>query len=175
MGFETDLNDSAYNFMHIVYPKLIECGYLSGDVVPIESVSAKGITKDLDMYAGIDAWHIDKNKGIQGIASRIQFINHPWNSFTIRKSRTSGAKTEYEKRVYAIETGDWLYPTITIQAYITSRTNGELLSVGIAKTNDIFKAIECGNCIEKPNPADGNMFYAVFWKDISDSVNVWKK
>lgn len=174
LGFKTDLGDSANSFVHIVYPKLLECRFLLGDVVPIESVTAMGIAKDLDMFAGIDAWHVYKKCGIQGIASRVQYGQRAWNSFTIRKHRSSGSETEYAKRKIAIYTGDWLYPTLTIQAYVTSRKNGELLSVGITKTKNIFDAIADGNCNTKTNPTDGNTFYTVFWKDMSD-VDVWQR
>ena len=174
VGFKTDLSDSAYDFIHIVYPKLVECNFIMGDIVPIESVTAMGITKDLDMFAGIDAWHIYKDCGIQGVASRVQWGHKAWNSFTIRKHRANGTETEYAKRKRAIYTGDWLYPILTIQAYITSRRDGELLSVGVAKTKDIFDAIADGNCYDKENRYDGNTFCVVEWKNM-DNIDVWER
>jgi len=174
VDFKTDLSDSAYNFVRIVYPKIIECGYLSGEVIPIESVSANGITKDLDMFAGIDAWHIDKNAGIQGIASRVQFGGRAWNTFTVRKSRMLGTKTEYDKRKFAMDSGEWLYPHITIQAYISSRQGGELLSVAVANTTNIFRCISNGMFYRRLNNKDGNEFYVVDWRNV-DNIDIWTK
>lgn len=174
MGFETDLSDSAYDFMRLVYPKMAECKFISGTITPIESVTSTGTTKDLDMLAGIDAWHINRKCGMQGIASRIQWGNKTWKSFTVRKRRTSGAETEYAKRKRAIDTGNWLYPTLTVQAYITSRRDGELLSIGVAKTKDIFAAIDEGKCKIKKNRWDGNEFIVVFWEDVNN-IDTWEQ
>lgn len=173
MGFKTDLGDSAYDFMRLVYPKMVECKFISGSIVPIESVTSTGVTKDLDTLAGIDAWHINRTRGMQGIASRIQWGDKIWGSFTIRKHRTSGAETEYAKRKRAIDTDDWLYPVLTVQAYITSRRIGELLAVGVAKTKDVFRAIDDGRCTPRTNGRDGNEFIAVYWENVND-IQTWR-
>jgi hypothetical protein len=60
----------------------------------------------------------------------------------MRKSRDSGAITEYEKRRAAIHgDGGWLYPQLTIHAYVET-IRGPVFSVGTARTSDIIDFIE---------------------------------
>lgn len=169
-----DLSDSAYDFKNTVWPVVGEwCG--GGDLVPVESISNVGFVKDLDVLAGIDAWHIHPGRGgIRGIASRIQY-GRPWASFTIRKKRTSGAATEYEKRLNAIHNSDdgWLLPGITIQAYLDSRRGGSLKYACIVNTKDLFIFIENGLSPDdfeiKHNPQDGNEFIIVWAKTLKEN------
>ena len=86
---------------------------------------------------------------IRGIASRIQARPRgdsgafPYNTFTVRKSRDSGTRTEYVKRREAIADNEgYLYPHFTIQAYVEKWVEGPLLSLGIARTSDIIYKIE---------------------------------
>lgn len=177
-NFKTDLADSAFDFLRVVYPKLKDENLISGELIPIESVTAEGTTKALDMLAGIDIWQIKDDKGIRGIANRIQWGPKPWNTFTIRKKRQSGAKTEYEKRIEAITNRAWLFPYFTCQAYITERRIGYLLSVAIAKTETIFEMINKGICWEQPNSQDGNIFICVDWLNVKiyqpKDIKIWK-
>jgi len=53
---------------------------------------------------------------VYGIASRIQY-NINYKTFTIRKDRASGTKTEYEKRIAGMNSKA-IYPHWTMQAYI---------------------------------------------------------
>lgn len=174
---EKDLSDSCFDFLRLVYPKLQTENFISGKLVPVESVTAEGTTKDLDMLAGIDIWQIRQDKGMRGIASRLQWGPKAWNTFTIRKKRSSGAKTEYEKRIEAITTKVWLYPFFTCQAYATERRSGDLLSVAIAKTETIFEMINQGLCFEKSNSDDGNIFICIDWDDVktysSQNIKIW--
>ena len=167
---EKDLSDSAYDFLRLVYPKLKELNFLAGEVVPTETVTSDQMVEAFDQLAGIDAWIIKDNIGITGLASRIQWYEperhpfFPFNSFTIRKSRYTGAKTEYEKRTAAINSkGEFLFPYLTCQAYIVERRTGDLISMAIARTVDIFQMI-IRNRYEQRKNRDGNYFYAVFWE-----------
>jgi len=137
--FKTDLSDSAFDFKRVVWPTL-QKALGGGSYIPVEEETAKGLTQCLDIYAGIDAWHVDEeNKIMRGLASRIQWCSKGWDTFTIRYKRNSGACTEYEKRIDAIN-GDRgaLYPHLTIQAYVTERKTGELINVGVVNTKDLF-------------------------------------
>lgn len=143
----------------------------------MEAVTAEEITRYLDMLAGIDLWLVEEKKGITGLGSRIQWGPHPYNSFTVRETRYTGAETELSKRLRAIRSGGrYLYPYWSCQAYITRRptrvngqlkSQGELLSVGVAKTEDICSLIIHGQCERRPNP-DGNMFAVVYWKTMEE-------
>ena len=142
--FAGALSESAARFDAIVKPELL--GVLGGDFRTVEGVTIDEMAKLLDTLAGIDVWHIDSLRGIRGLASRIQTTSRDWHTFTIRKSRASGAKTEYEKRKLAIENG-YLYPYFTMQAYI-SEGDQRLISFAVAKTADIIEMIDEGHCRE---------------------------
>ena len=140
--YKNDSVKSANQFHSIVKPKLEEL--LKSEINIIEEYeednsSMYRVSKELDMYSGVDGWRFDKvNQRHQYIASRIQIIKKgfkPFNTFSIRASRQN-SKTEYEKRIYAIE-NDWLYPQLTIQTYLDD-TESEILSLGIVYTKELF-------------------------------------
>lgn len=139
LNFTGALSRSMNQFKVIVQPELREI--LKGEFEVIEGVTVDHLAKLLDTLSGIDAWHIDHLRGIRGIALRIQTGDKNWHTFTIRNKRSSGAKTEYEKRKNAIENG-YLYPYLTVQAYIKS--SDELLSFAVARTVDIIEYIDKG-------------------------------
>lgn len=115
-----------------------------GEIIPVEGDDNE-VCKLLDMTCGTDYLQAYKDKGlVWGVASRIQTIKQgykPYNTFTVRKARESGAVTEYEKRAYAIKHGG-VYPFLTMQAYVDENDN--FLSIGIAKTTDIMDFVEKG-------------------------------
>lgn len=165
-----DLSDSAQNFKDIVWPAVNE--WLGGgELIPVESVTNNSFTNLLDILAGIDAWQVKNDLGIRGIASRIQWGAH-YESFTIRKKRTTGAKTELDKRLKVLtRAGDWLFPYWTIQAYITKRKDGELLYACATKTKDLFRYIYTKiknkqNIPTRINPDDENEFYVIWINEL---------
>lgn len=123
-----------------------------------------------DLLSGIDAWYCDEN-GIKGIGYRLQefsndFFSSKWRTFTIRKSRISGAKTEYEKRLFSIKNG-YLYPDLTLQGYYDK--NKKLIAFAIAKTIDIFDMIQKRVCYEKHTGEDQigqASFFVINWDDM---------
>lgn len=134
-----DLTDSAHDFLEFVWPAIKDlCG--GGELVPVEAVTATEFARMIDILAGIDAWQVaDGQGGMRGIASRVQW-GHSWRTFTIRASRDSGARTEYEKRSWALEhqADGWLYPHLMSQGYVSEQRTGHLLSAAVARTADIF-------------------------------------
>lgn len=176
-NYKKDLNDSAHDFIHTVCPKLRQLGFLSGQVIPVEAVTADEMRRYLDMLAGIDLWLIEEKMGVTGLASRIQWGASAYNSFTIRETRHTGVETELTKRLRAINSeGRYLYPYWSCQAYVTERptrengrlkSQGKLLSVGVALTEDICNLITDGQCERRLNP-DGNTFIAVYWETIKE-------
>jgi hypothetical protein len=163
-----DLSDSAFEFLRAVWPQVQEwCG--GGELIPVESVADEGFTHLLDALAGIDAWQVQADKGIRGIGSRVQWDDgrpgFPYNTFTIRSKRSNGAATEYQKRSEAIETGAYLYPHLTVHAYFDMpRRAGALRSVAMARTKDIFEAIEKGYAWTKST--SNAEFFCVKWRDM---------
>lgn len=140
--YKNDSRKSAYLFYNLVKPKLEEL--LKSEINIIEEYEEDNssmfrVSKELDMYSGVDGWRFDKvNQRHQYIASRIQNTKNgfrPYDTFSIRASRQN-SKTEYEKRIYAIE-NDWLYPQLTIQTYL-NENESEILSLGIVYTRELF-------------------------------------
>src|SRR5947207_2449652 len=97
-----DLSDSAFDMQRLVWPAIAPwCG--GGEFYPVESKADVSLAQDLDILAGIDGFQKIQQKCVmRGIASRIQWADKAWDTFTIRKSRSSGADTELKKRLYAL-------------------------------------------------------------------------
>jgi len=135
--------------MRIVYPE-INSWLGEGEIIPVEAVT-KAITDDrisnmaekLDVYSCIDYWFLFSKGCIRGLASRIQWVDDDWSTFTVRRGRISGARTEYAKLLYAIE-NDYIYPYWTIQSYITKEKPTKLLNAAICSTKDLILYIKSG-------------------------------
>ena len=106
-----DLKESSKDFLEIVYPQ-IKDWFGDGELIPVESVTKSDMAKKLDMYSGIDNWHIVTNEGIRGLSSRVQYYKD-WSTFTVRLGRITGARTQYAKKLHAIEK-DYLYPILSV-------------------------------------------------------------
>lgn len=136
---EDNLKDTIFDFSRLVWPLVGPwCG--GGVFTSVESESHV-LAKDLDVLAGIDGFQKLPQKGVmRGIASRIQWTDKDWKTFTIRKNRGSGAETELKKRLYALAHLDkgFFYPHLTIQAYITERRVGTLISVAVTRTTELI-------------------------------------
>lgn len=144
-----------------------------GEIHPIEGDDNR-ICKILDQTCGMDYLQVYEDRKLTwGIASRIQTYNpskKPWNSFTVRKARASGAATEYEKRRDAIAHGG-LYPYLTMQAYVNEHT-GEIDSLAIARTVDIMEFVDSGKANERHTNADKigqAAFFVVYWDEMEKS------
>lgn len=133
----TDLSASTLAFTSVVWPALSRL-VRNGEFIPVEASTASGLARDFDVLAGIDAWQ-KLPDGMRGIACRVQSCRVPWDTFTIRYERDSGAETEYAKRLRAIQDreGGWLYPHLTIHGYV-SDADGSLLSAAVVRTCDLF-------------------------------------
>lgn len=167
--WRTDLSDSAFEFDRVVWPRIKSfCG--GGDMMPVESVTADGVIRQLDVLAGIDVLQIHGEHGIRGIASRVQWNDSrpgfPYRTFTIRKTRSSGASTEYKKRAKALnDAGGWFCPHLTCQAYCTlPKREGELVAVAVAETRHVIDAISSGD--RQVNETSNADFWVVSWDDM---------
>lgn len=175
MTIQCDLRDTAYDFPRVVWPAIrLECG--GGEFRPVEGNANEPLRKDLDTLAGIDGMQILPGRiGMRGIASRIQWGDRDWGSFTLRDSRGNGEKTEIEKRMYVIDHPEQrlLFPPLTVQAYISERRTGHLLSAALAHTEELIPwAVDAyrrgaPGVVRRAAPPerDGtvNHFLAVFW------------
>lgn len=180
MTIQENINRSADDFLHVVWP-IIKEHLGGGQIIPVEIVTDIEFSKEIDMLAGIDAWHVlDNNLGMRGLASRVQwkyidgriangFGKTGYHTFTIRWATASGQKTEIDKRFYAImsEPGEVLFPAYTVQAYL-DKPKGAYLSGAIIKTRElILRAIEYQHLFPAIQVNGGNIMRAFDWKWLS--------
>jgi hypothetical protein len=165
--WEDDLSKSVKDFRDSVAPVLET--WTDSENVSVEAVTDSDMADELDQTAGVDSWNIKRDDIIRGVASRVQYLTNltfdePPDTFTIRKERESGAKTEFEKRLNAIRQGG-LFPHWTTQAYL-DEPRGELLSFARVRTEDLIRHIDEGTeggdyyVVDPPGEAS---FYAVNW------------
>ena len=172
-SFKVDLSDSANDFLRVVWPAL-RSPMGGGEVVPVEGSVDSVLANKFDTNSGIDYWHFSLNGQMRGLATRVQWCDRSWGTFTVRYSRDSGARTEYHKRLEAIYSSEgWLYPYFTIQAYVANpRRQGALISACAIKTKDLMDIcadIERAELAKKHSPAGGMrrtnnaVFLYVYW------------
>ncbi len=146
-----------------VLPKII-----TGKIHSIEN-SDKEILILMDALSGIDYIRED-DKGLQGIAARVQWGNN-WDTFTIRSERHTGNKTELQKRQEQIDQG-YFYPYFTLQAYFDNRQDNNLLSIGIIRTIDLYEFMAF-----YPEKVHGrksdNCFLYVKWCDLGNRIRTY--
>lgn len=170
MCFEEDFKDSVFDFLRVVKPTLLEQQIIKGEIISIEEMirpEYRNLLTQFDQLAGIDIFVVASNEGITTMSSRIQWHDTSYDTFTIRKSRNTGAQTEYNKRLKAIQSGKWLYPYYAIQAYLTKpKRKGSLIALAVTHTKDIIDMIQQGNYEEGFTPNDRNTFCIVKWQDM---------
>ena len=162
--FHDALSKSAQDFLTCVYPH-IKDWFGQAILKPVEAVTNNEMADMLDRLSGIDAWIIETKKGIRGLASRVQY-DSTFETFTVRKERETGARTEYEKLSYAIK-HDCLYPFWFCHAYLQTNPK-ELTNVALCKTLDLVDIISNGKeridyDIRQAGKFGCSTFYAVKW------------
>lgn len=170
--WEQDLKNSGSDFENVVAPVLEE--WSAGENISVESVTESKMAEKLDTIAGVDSWQVRSGDMIRGVGSRVQYMDNlcfetPPDTFTVRKQRVSGVKTEFQKRLEAIR-NDGLYPYWTTQAYLSSH-GGELRSLGRVKTKDLIRHIhsgEEGDAYEVIDPPGEASFFSVKWATLED-------
>lgn len=124
------IEKSSSVFKNIVWPAISKLPIIGGgEIQSVEDNTAKGERELIDLYSGIDAWHIDGNK-MRGVASRVGFSGN-FKTFTI-------GFDEFKKRIKAIEQSDqegWLFPHLTVQAYVDK---DGLLSAAVIRTKKLI-------------------------------------
>ncbi|HEU5378619.1 MAG TPA: hypothetical protein VFV38_24630 [Ktedonobacteraceae bacterium] len=170
-----DLAASSADFAHIVWPVLRErCKELRGSELGlVEGHPDQQLHFDLDVCAGIDAYQRGKF-ALRGIAARVQWWKN-YRTFTVRISRPNGSATEYKKRLEILKHREegYLYPFWSIHAYL-SEPGGDLLSVGVARTTELYQYIEQR---ERNGPklprhqasCGGEWFFVVSWEEYRQS------
>jgi hypothetical protein len=156
----SDMKWSSALFVEKVWP-IVRKHFGGGELLLMEGRPDMELARLLDMRAGIDGWHLMQNGGIRGIASRIQKGEKVWATFTVRKSRQSGAETEFQKRRDAILSNNGqIYPHLTVQAY-TRTVTGPIMAAAVCKTSDLIDFIERG--LAAVRPTCNAEFYVCPW------------
>lgn len=169
-----DLNTSTGLFSSGVWPRL-QKKIGGGTLISVESIDSD-LARALDMFAGIDFFRIDGNsRGVQSIASRCQWTNinpnKPYDSFTIRLSRDTGSKTEFAKRVEAMDSGEFLFPFYTCQAYFYGPKPKLLISAGVIKTRDLFEYLLNQDYLHHRRTTNATFIFAN-WSDVRDFYHI---
>jgi len=156
------MDRSRSAFEAVVWPAVAPfCG--GGELVHLEG-SKHRTDVDLDILAGIDGYQRLTGKGLRGIAARVQPVSsRPWQTTTVRYRRESGADTEFEKRLLAIQNpgAGWMYAHLSVHAYVSS-ADGRLLSAAMIRTEDlILHLVGCGFETRTRRTSDGGCFLDV--------------
>ena len=78
------------------------------------------------------------------VSLRIQIVDHMWNTYTIRYSRSNGMITEYDKLKMRMSVPGAMYPYWHIQSYVNFST-GEI-TIGICRIHNLVHLIETDKC-----------------------------
>jgi hypothetical protein len=153
------ISRSSTAFLDVVWPQIGPV-FGGGQIIPVETVTDSEMAKLLDTRAGIDMWLV-LGDSMYGLASRVQWSDTSWDTFTVRRSLPSGASTEFDKRRHAITSGA-LYPRLTVQAYV-SKDGSQLLSAAAIDTRHLIEMAERYDHQRRTAPG-GNQFVYINWE-----------
>lgn len=164
--------DSAHDFERVVLPYL-RLWLPRGHFVSVEDAADHPAIELVDAIAGIDSWFVSGDDArLQGIASRVQYGSEPFESFTIRARRPSGAVTELAKRLEALRDrdGHFVVPHYTVQAWVERRRTGSALLVLMVLTQDLFEFVEQhpDRVEHRSNREDDTEFLVVWAEDLRE-------
>lgn len=160
------MSRSSEDFLRFVWPAF---GGRFGRIIPVESVAAAAFAKELDTRAGIDNWVIRRDPcGLMlGLASRVQWTDRSYDTFTVRVVSRSGRPTEYHKRRQELQTPGAITPHYFTQGYV-SRDRTRLVAAAITCMRDVIAAVDQDKGrLMKPN-RDGTRGYAVKWSTLQE-------
>jgi len=170
-NWNSDLKKSNRLFVDIVYPEIEDIFFKHGGLIPVESETSNEVSEILDRRAGIDFWYVSlESNDMYGIANRVQWDGNKWNTFTVRKERSTGSKTEFEKRKNQVNR-NVLYPKYTLQSYVEE---GKLLSSAIVNTSDLIEYVCKGSKDEEysvksvRSRTGWETFYVVDWSKVDE-------
>jgi hypothetical protein len=170
---ERDMRRSKAAFESLVWPVVSDM-IGGGELLSMELEVSDRVKTLFDVSSGIDAWQYRDGFGMYGIASRVQH-GRDWSTFTLRVARSSGCRTEAQKLLEAVESGDGrAFPKWFVQAYTTAQVD-PLLSVAVCDTRvilDCWKS-RCGEMRECENAK----FFTMWWHQMAAKgfeVKTWR-
>lgn len=169
---ERVIRKSSDDFLKVVWPLI---GRDFGTPIPVETVTSNAFAKELDTRAGIDVWLISVDGHMRGLASRVQWTDRSYDTFTVRMKSRYGGPTEYHKRKREIAAPGSITPHYFCQAYV-SVDRSKLVAAAIACVRDVISAVDLDmGRLMPPNP-DGTQGYAVPWSALSNNgarIHIW--
>lgn len=167
MTFYEDSQRSRRAFERFVAPVLRQA--LNAKTILPTEPTASGYDSDLaaalDMRAGIDGFFVDGDNDIYAYASRVQFGQN-YGTFTLRRSRPTGARTEFNKLVHARQVQAPM-PTFHIQNYVDA--DGQNATVAIVETLELLRYVYKHR--DQWRRADGGeTFYVAPFDDVAAQV-----
>lgn len=156
MGFENDAAKSLRLFEKFSVHAMKKFFGGVAQIVPIEG-REDAATKLLDRFAGIDGLVVNGDGTIDFYSSRVQ-VGKNYESFSLRRSRANGMKTEFAKLQQARRTGGAM-PQFMIQAFVDS--DEQSATVAIAPMVDVIDYAEHNPEI-RATPT-GETFYVIPW------------
>ena len=114
----------------------------------------------LDRHAGIDGFIVTVDGWTFSYASRVQFGKN-YGAFTIRRSRPSGATTEYDKLKNPLQ----MKPSVHVQTFI----DNDSAIVAIVPTIELLKFIS-EHQDQWRKTRDGETFYFVPFNDVAAKI-----
>lgn len=156
------ITESSADFLRLVWPAI---GRQFGEVIPVETVTDNDFARQLDQRAGIDVWLVSVDNHMRGLASRVQWTDKSWDTFTIRTRSRYGNPTEYHKRKAEIAASGTITPYYVTQGYV-SADRTRLLGAAIARMADVIAAIDMDLGYPKAN-GDGTQFYVIPWSALT--------
>jgi hypothetical protein len=174
---ERRMSRSSEDFTRLVWPTI---GRGFGRVIPVESVSEGVFATELDRRSGVDVWLVGVDEHMRGLASRVQWTDRSYDTFTVRVRSCGGGLTEYDKRRREIETnrggvGGVVTPYYVTQGYV-SKDRYRLVGAAIARMRDVIAAVEMDLGRFIPPNRDGSRGYAVPWCALRESgaqIRTW--
>lgn len=169
---ERTIRKSSEDFLRLVWPAI---GERFGTPVPVETVTDNAFARELDTRAGIDVWLISVDSHMRGLASRVQWHDRGYATFTVRVRSRFGNPTEIHKRSAEIATNGAVRPHYFCQAYV-STDRQRLVSAGLARMTDVVAAVHLGMGFLMPPNDDGSQGWAVPWSDLEEAgspIHIW--
>ncbi|MBQ3451793.1 MAG: hypothetical protein IJG32_05985 [Selenomonadaceae bacterium] len=165
MCFKQDQEKSLRGFEKFIVPVLKTA--FGAEAVYSTERHNNNFETQLDCDFGIDAL-IVVDGTIYPVASRVQNGTN-YESFSVRRSRPSGATTEFDKlsQAWRIQAP---MPTYTVQGFIDK--DGQIAVVGIAETIELLKYI--GKHRDQWRPTkDGETFYYIPFAEL-ENVKIYR-
>lgn len=157
------LNKSTLAFQHFIEPLLKEKLQIA-DIFSCENEHTPAV-QALDYHSCIDYLLLFKGGRMCGLANRILFRDELNHKITLRKSRSNGKPTEYQKLKAAMNNG--IYPKVICVSCVADNA---LKSCAIVRTADLMKFIEETNPPTRTNyDTDKNQtqeYFCFDWRDM---------